>query len=402
MTPSARRARTRAASALASAAVTGVAIACMGAIWSAPSKAQGLPCPPSCDTTTTTTTTTIDTTTSTPTTPTTAPDPAWDGSRWTGPRANNETVTDGTFSGTFVHQPPTPPIDTVDLTVSYAAGDLHGAACGTGPGKQPQQSAPTTTTPSGSETDTMDFLFEVAFTCNGLYDATATARLKGAQDEFTKHALELRSLHVAVPPQSPLTFLATDNGNQTVTTSWQAPGNAPPDLLGYRVSRRTASQGFTPIGDVPPETLTFTDTKLPPTGGSFFYQVETMRKSPNGTLFSIPVVTSEALAVGGGSNAGTGRSVTGQPAPQAPGDGNQHFEQTTLAADEGEPGSGDLALPGAGTIQRFAGRDGAGLIKPFAAALDLAVWAGLLLFLTRRAARAARADALAVEFEHSS
>ena len=81
-----------------------------------------------------------------------------------------------------------------------------------------------------------------------------------------------------------------------------------------------------------------------------------------------------------------------------------HFDETTLAADEGEQGANDplAALPGGGTIQRFAGHDGAGLIKPFAAALDLAVWAGLLLFLTRRAASAARADALTVELEHPS
>ena len=399
MTPSARRARTRAGSALASAVVTGLAIAFMGLIWSSPPSSAQV-CLPECSTDPPTS---PPTTTPTSSTPTTEPPTEWDGSGWTGPTTNGATVMDGTFSGTFVHTPPAP-IDTVDLTVSYAAGDQHGAACGTGPGAQPQQSVPTTTTPPGSKSSTANFLFEVAFACNGTYDATATARLKGApsNDPFGKHELTLSGLHVAVPPQSPLTFLATDNGNQTVTTSWQAPGDAPPDLLGYRVSRRTATQGFTAIGDVPPDTLTFTDTALPPTGGSFFYQVETMRSSPNGTLLSIPVVTSEALAVGGGSNAGTGRSVTGQPAAQPPGDGNQHFEETTLAADEGEPGSGDLALPGAGTIQRFAGRDGAGLIKPFAAALDLSVWAGLLLFLTRRAARAARADALAVEVEYSS
>jgi hypothetical protein len=250
----------------------------------------------------------------------------------------------------------------------------------------------------------MTFLFEVAFTCNGLYDATATATARVQQGKNLTHDLVLKNLHIAVPPQSPLSFVATDNGNQTVTLTWQPPSKAPPDLTGYRLSRRDpASQAFTAIGDAPPEAPMFTDANIPSTGGKYFYQVETLRKSPNGTLLSTPVVTSEALAVGGGASSGRGKSVSGQPSPQSPGNGVQHFDDsTTLAADEGEPGSGDLALPGAGTIQRFAGRDGAGLIKPFAAALDLAVWAGLLLFLTRRAAGAARADALALELEHSS
>jgi hypothetical protein len=254
----------------------------------------------------------------------------------------------------------------------------------------------------------MNFLFEVAFTCNGVYDATATATARVGENpnpnDFT-YALQLAGLHVAVPPQPPPTFLATDNGDQTVTLTWQPPNDQPPDLVGYRLSRREpAAASFTALGDTPRDSFTFADIEIPVDGGSYFYEVQTLRSSPNGTLVSSAMVSSEALVVSGGTGGG-GRSVGGIPAPQSPaqspGDGTQHFDETTLAADEGEPGEGDLALPGAGTIQRFAGREGAGLIKPFAAALDLAVWAGLLLFLTRRAKRAAREDALAIELEHS-
>jgi hypothetical protein len=207
----------------------------------------------------------------------------------------------------------------------------------------------------------------------------------------------LTGLKVAVPPPPPLSFIATDNGNRTVTLAWQPPNHPPPDLIGYRLSRRdAASPDYLPPGDLRADTLSFVDSSLPAGGGSYFYKVETLRSSPSGTLRSTPAVTSEPLVVG--ALAGTsGRSVGGTPAPNAGsgGTGAMHFDvPSTLAADEGEPGSGYLTLPGAGTIQRFAGRDGAGLIKPFAAALDLAVWAGLLLFLTRRAASAARVDAL--------
>jgi hypothetical protein len=398
MTAPAGRARARAAATLASAGITVLAMILMGLIWSAPSDAQILP-----TTTTTTSTTLIDPTSSTIATTTTTTPSEWDGSRWTGPTANGETVGDGTFSGTFVHAAPTPGIATVDLSVFYSAGDVHTADCGTGPGPQRQQTPPTTTTPSGAQSSTASFLFEVAFVCNGIYDATATARLEGSQgDDLTKHDLTLKVLHIAVPPQPPLAVLATDNGNQTVTLAWQPPQNAPPDLLGYRVSRREPSTPtFTALGDSAPAARSFDDTNIPSTGGSYFYMVETLRKSPNGTLTSDPVITSGALAVAGGSGGG-GRTVGGIPSARTPG-GEQHFDTaSTLAADEGEPGEGDFALPGAGTIQRFAGRDGAGLVKPFAAALDLAVWAGLLLFLTRRAATADRAERLAVHLEHPS
>ena len=392
MTAPAGRTRAQSGCALASAGVTVVAVALMGLIWSTPSNAQVV-CTPfqSCDTTTTTVPTTLDTTTTT-----TTPD-EWAGSRWTGPTANGETVSDGTFSGTFVHSPPTPRITSVELNILYGTGYTLPAACGPAPSTQ-LQSAPTTSTstPSGDATTTMNFLFEVPFTCNGIYNATATAT---SEDGFFTYDMSLTGLHIAVPPQSPLAFLATDNGNRTVTLTWQAPNQQPPDLAGYR--RDANGSAFYGATDVTPDVLSITDSTIPAGGGSYFYKVETLRSSPNGVLTSNPVITSEALAVGGSTTGAPGRSVAGVAAPQGSGGtGEQHFDETTLAADEGEPGAGDLALPGGDTIQRFAGREGAGLIKPFAAALDLGVWAALLLFLTRRAAKAERAAALAIEVEH--
>jgi hypothetical protein len=393
MTAPAGRTRAQAACAVASACITGVAIAVMSMIWSSPSRAQTVTTPTTPTSSGSSTTTTLVTTT------TTTPE-EWAGSRWTGPTANGETVSDATFSGTFVHTPPTPSIEAVELNIEYGAGDTHAATCGSAPSTQ-LQSAPTTSTstPSGDTTSTMNFLFEVPFVCNGIYNATATATLENNLDNYD---MTLTGLHIAEPPQSPLSFLATDNGNRTVTLTWQAPNQKPPDLAGYRVSRRDANASDYSVSvDVATDVFAYNDTNIPAGGGSYFYKVETLRSSPNGTLTSNPVVTSEALNVGANPTGTPGQSVGGVPAPRADsgGSGVQHFDDT-LAADEGEPGEGDFAVPGGDTIQRFAGRDGAGLVKPFAAALDLAVWAGLMLFLTRRAASAERAAVLAIELEH--
>jgi hypothetical protein len=252
----------------------------------------------------------------------------------------------------------------------------------------------------------MDFLFEVAFRCNGVYNATATATLDSPDPATQTHDLTLHDINVAVPPQSPNTFLAIDNGNRTVTLTWNAPNDAPPDLVGYRLSRKDkGGSSFGLLGTTPPTELSFTDANIPAAGGSYFYEIETLRKASiptNAPLASPAVPTAQALVVDGTPGSVGGNSGRPSGGGGGQGGGTPHFDETTLAADEGEPGSGDFALPGAGAIQRFAGRDGAGLVKPFAAALDLAVWAGLLLFLTRRAKGAAREEELAVEFERPS
>ncbi len=247
----------------------------------------------------------------------------------------------------------------------------------------------------------MNFLFEVAFTCNGVYDATATATLDGPSGDTQTLALD--NLRVAVPPDAPASLLATDNGNQTVTISWQPPARAlPPDVVGYRVSRRDASsQTYNGTVDVDTKTLSYTDVYIGPDGGSYVYKVETVRKAPGGVVTSIPIVTSEALDVAKKGAPPSGKTVGGAPDPGSGGTGTQYFDSSTLPADEGEFGAGDpLAnVPGGDTIQRFAGDGGSGLVKPFAAALDIGVWAGLLLFLTRRAASAEKAMLRSVQLE---
>ena len=151
--------------------------------------------------------------------------------------------------------------------------------------------------------------------------------------------------------------------------------------------------------DTDVDATTFDDTGYPSAGGAFVYKVETLRKSPVGTLTSEPVVTEGALTVNGVAKAGKSGGTVGGTVPPERDSGNQFFDSTLPGADE-ELGAPNASVPGADTIQRFTGDDtGAGLIKPFAAALDLGVWAGLLLFLTRRAATAERAALRSVQVE---
>lgn len=360
---------------------------------------------PDCETTTTTPTTP----TTTPTTPTTDPtDASWEGSRWITPAANGATVTEGTFSGEFVHTPGTVAIESADLDVTYASGFQAPEGCGPAPGPQPRQGASTTSTSTPETESRLAFFFEVAFTCNGLYDAVATGTLE-AQDPSPPDAdfdLELSSVRVAVRPQPPRSLLATDNGNQTVTIVWEAPTDMPPDVVGFRVSRRPASSTVVEVlADTLAGTLSFDDTDIPAAGASFFYRVQTLRNSPNGLLVSDPVPTAEALVIGASGSGGGGQASGNRPAPDpgSGGTGVQRFDDA-LAEDDRELGDEEAAPTdpfGGDTVQRFVDQDGAGLLKPIGAALNIGVWAALLLFLTRRAASAERAERLALELEQS-
>jgi hypothetical protein len=367
--------------------------------------AQILPRPTS---STATTTTTLPKTTST----TIAPGGEWQGSHWAAPTKDGDTVADGNFRGTFVHRPSPPAIDRVDLTITYAEGYAHAPSCGAAPGPYAEHAPSTpTTTPAGAPDDssTMSFDFEVGFRCNGLYDVTATATLEPPAD-VSQHDLTLTSLRVAVPPQPPASLVATDNGSRTVTVKWDPPSDQPPDLVGYRVARRATAAGspVEVLGDIGPEGRSFDDVTLGEGGGTYYYGVQTLRSSPVGVLTSDAVLTAAPLTIAGANRGGGGGgSVSGVPTTADPGSGGtgvQHFDDT-LAADEGELGAGDpLAnVPGGDTVQRFVGgEEGSGLVKPSAVALNIAVWAALLLFLTRRAARAERADRLAIQLEHTA
>lgn len=390
---------------LASAALTLLAFAVLGVLGSPSSEAQSVCVTPTTFGQCPTTTTVPTTTTPDPTPPTVeCSDPAWCDSKWTSPADDVATVHDSTFRGTFVHHGPGQ-IDTLDLDVTYADPRSFPAACGAAPGAQPTQHPTAPLDDTG--TSTADFLFEVGLECNGIYNVVPTAKLD-VDGPGTEFSMRRDNLRVAIPPQQPPSFSATDNGNQTVTLTWQPPDNQPPDLAGYRVSRRDAgSQNFTVLMQTDRATFSYVDPNIPPGGGSFVYQVQTLRTSPDGTLASRAVQTAGALAVaaaGSGRGGGTVKGTVTVYDPGSGGTGTQTFDDPSgLPGEDGEPGGEDPILPnvpGAQTVQRFVDdHGGAGLVTPIAGALNLGVWAGLLLFLTRRAASAERALLVSVEFE---
>ena len=358
----------------------------------------------------------------------------WEGSAFTAP-SSYATSADAIFSGVFRHSPPAP-ISSVVLHVEFAAGDVPASGCRPAPADEtmtyststtatattvePSTSTPTSpstpTTETPSQSSEVQFSFKVPFTCNGVYDATATANIEDPTGDVPPplhKSMSVVGVRIAVPPAAPASIVSTDGGNHSVTVAWGAPseysgaGHPPPDFIGYRVSRKDGGGSFAVVGNTSPTVLTFVDSSIPASGGSFVYEVESVRKFAT----SPPLATSGALTIaapgsgGSGGSSATGRAGGATPFsdPGAGGTGTAYYDTTTLAADEGEPGDDALSgVPGGGAIQRFAGHNGAGLLKPFAAALDLGVWAALLLFLTRRAAKAERAALLAVELEHVS
>jgi hypothetical protein len=362
--------------------------------------------------------------------PAQTPADPWEGSSFSTP-SSYSTSTDAVFSGEFRHTP-SAPISRVTLHVEFSATDSPPAGCRPAPSDEtmtyPTSTSPTTIDPSPappgspatpttqppSQSSEVQFSFQVPFMCNGVYDATATGFVEDPTGDVPpplNKSISLVGVRVAVAPPMPVSITAADVGNHTVNVSWGAPaaysgnGKPPPDFIGYRVSRKDGSGSFAVIATTAPNAVTFADTSIPAAGGAFVYEVEAVRKFAS----SAPLATSGTLDIGApgtsGSRAagsgGGGAAAPATPDPGAGGTGTAYYDSTTLAADEGDEPGGDALGTGGGAVQRFAGHDGAGLLKPIAAAMNLGVWAGLLLFLTRRAVKAERAALSGVQLEHT-
>ena len=366
--------------------------------------------------------------------PAQTPADPWEGSTFTTP-SSYSTSSDGVFSGVFRHTP-SAPISKVTLHVEFSATDSPPSGCRPGPSDQTTTYPSSTTTPpppvdpspstpespstpsteAPSQSSEVQFSFQVPFPCNGIYDATATAVVEDPTGDVPPplhRSISLVGVRIAIPPPTPASITATDAGNHTVNVVWGAPaaytgnGKPPPDFVGYRISRKDGGGTFAAIATTAPDALTFADTSIPASGGAFVYEVEAVRRfassaalATNGTLdIGAPGVPgSRAGGSSGGSGGGAAAPTTTYPG--AGGTGTAYYD--SLADEGAEPGDALGGVPGGGAVQRFAGHDGAGLLTPFAAAMNLGVWAGLLLFLTRRAAKAERAALLGVELEHPS
>jgi hypothetical protein len=314
----------------------------------------------------------------------------------------------------------------------------HGAGCdaytyaepvtGSEPAPAPAPE-PSPTAPEGNPpTDTASATFRVDPLCNGTYDVevTATADVPGAvTPQSTSAPLEADGVVLSLAAPSPAAVAVDANGDQ-VTVRWQAPpawaGTPPPDAAGYRVRRA--------LGDGPATTLadalwvgetTFVDgatAGIAP--GRYRYEVVALRSGARGeTLASEPAAaevdlgtpsttatsgsTSPAGAAGAGAAgsavprvgpAGSG-AVVAQPPPVAPtlpsAEVDTGFEPE-LDYPDVELGAPAAEVPDDAGLFSVVSDDpvGAGILVPGAVALCLAVWAGHLRHLARRATPPAR------------
>lgn len=331
-------------------------------------------------------------------------------SHWTAPSANDQTSTDGVFSGTFQS-----PVDDVKLTLT---------------GRQPPPGCEPTATasqdyprpaPSPTPPPSRDFSFaEGDLICNGIYDARAEAQVNSSQpgeDPQTVETITLSNITVAVPAKPASHVTAAGKGGGSVAVSWTSgyDGTAtPPDFVGYQLYRVDSSHARQKILPRPTTSTSYTDVDVP-ASGTYTYEVDALRNGAEPATASSPSVSVFLTGPSAGpqqvSPASAG-APGGSPAPGTAGAKSPATPPTayfgsgaTLPQDDLEPGDQQAApanLPSAGTVR--IGRDGsppgAGLVKPIAAALTASVWAGLFLFLSRRAVRADRSLPANVEVEH--
>jgi len=150
----------------------------------------------------------------------------WEGSSFTSP-SSYATTTDAVFSGVFRHTPAAP-VSKVTLHVEFAATDSPASGCRPAPSDQtmtyPTSSTPTSVDPSPEPPDPstptteqpkqssdVQFSFQVPFTCNGVYDATATAFIEDPTGDVPpplNKSLSLVGVRDAVEPPTPSSISA--------------------------------------------------------------------------------------------------------------------------------------------------------------------------------------------------
>lgn len=265
-----------------------------------------------------------------------------------------------------------------------------------------------------------DFIYAPVLLCNGVYDFTATAEGTGREFQFSprQYRINVQNLTVAVPAPPVKNMKASVNADRTVSIKWDPPyakpADAPPDFQGYKVQRVTSSE-TTVLGSIAPGAPTsFTDKKFPDAGGSFSYEVLSLRAGARPAV----VKTEKPLAVpavdgtppstpGTSSSAGVATMTTStvdpiqgsgpridispgaNPTPRTPAAPPAISENPAIGAGEGfssdlpyEP-SGLAAAPV--SVRPRDNEPGAGLLVPAAVSLLLFVWALHILYVTHQA-----------------
>lgn len=278
-----------------------------------------------------------------------------------------------------------------------------------------QPTSPTTPTTEPGEPVTATWTFREDPGCNGVYDVsvTATATLPpvvGSEPTTTtSQPLVAEEVRVSLAAESPASVTADRAGDGVVTVRWEPPrswAETPPvDALGYIVQRVGDDGAPVTIGNnLSLDERTVADDDLvqsPP--GHYRYHVVALREGADGEVIrskageavleiAPPPTTAPPATSGGGSSLGARprARVGGVPpassvqVPQPEVD--LGFEE---ALDYGERELGEeQAVPPADAGLFDVTEEpvsGAGLLAPVAIGLCLAVWAGHLRHLARRA-----------------
>jgi len=317
---------------------------------------------------------------------------------FTTPNPTTGITNDGVFVASFEH-----PSNVTYANIRIQTTSTAPPGCATPPFVDDPSPAQTTQQPRST---TVSHPLALAFQCNGTYDMQAVANQAHVDCTATPTPpapacleIDWTGVTVAIPAPPPRDVNATANSDGSITVTWNSGYDTapPPDFVGFSVWRIDANGKATMVKSLAATATSYTDVDM--TGPApYTYRVDAARQT------WVPV--SSATTPSGvtpitqpGASSTTATTAASTPATAV-------FDPPTLAGDEpgvNEPPSipADPTAPRASTTQRFSGsgRPGEGLVKPFATALVLGVWAALFLFLSRRAARL-DPHARPIEVEH--
>jgi hypothetical protein len=201
-----------------------------------------------------------------------------------------------------------------------------GEPCSAVTGVQPQNKA------YGGSTR-VEFAFDAAFPCNRRYKVGATVTpVQKPLRQDSDLTLDL-FVDVAIPPAA-TTGVQADVAGRRVTLRWDDAGHEP-DFEGFAIRRATGSGSFAELAELGADATTYTDSAVPPAGGTLRYRVVGFRSGPQAgtvvygpdgstaeaTVVPLPGETTTTTSKDGSSSSGgtdTGASGTAAGAGTAP------------------------------------------------------------------------------------
>lgn len=272
---------------------------------------------------------------------------------------------------------------------------------------------PPSPSPGQQTVHTASWPFRVDPGCNGIYDLStyATADPAGPAEPgdpgTESEPIVVESVRLSLRPPQPSAVEAIARADRTVTVGWTAPeawtkaDDIPTDAIGYRVERVAGDGSFVPVGETGVDGSSVVDDDLVSApAGSYRYRVVALRNGATGTPvesaaaeglveLGAPSTSTTAPNRAGGAasrpRVGTSGRGVGQPAVAPAEEFDPGFDPELDYAEFGAP---EAVPPEDASLLEIVTDDpvGVGVAVPAAVGLCLAVWAGHLRHLSRRAA----------------